>query len=252
MTVPAKIEASYRMWAALLGVDPNLPKPKPPTPGLQRVGVQLHRMEEAGNGIVTGYASTFGHTFTAGMFGEKVRMKQGALASTIRARRVFPVGYEHVAPWMQPPIGHTTFVSEDSHGVKFSAQFYLDSDPGRQVFRAIKAKALTEWSIGFNPIKWTDTKVSGEWVREYEEIDLVEISSVLRGANPRTSTEGTHAGPTPSEVMAIKRRFAKLDREMRAGPEAVRIIRELEATVGPDAPADVKRRLAAVKRGAGL
>lgn len=262
MTTPAQVDATMRMWAARLGVPtsrvaekprPSAGRPHAGAGGLQRVPVELHSVSDLGEGRVAGYASvTGGNGFVGDMWGSLVRLGQGAFRSTIAARRVFPIQWQHT--WDDLPIGNTVAASEDHHGLRFESEFYVDTERGRAAYRGYRSGAMREWSIGFVPISWTDEKVAGNSVRTYTEVDLVEISAVHRGANPATSTvsvNGAQDGPTPSQKMAILKRFAQLEREMRTDPAVVRKIRELEASsVG--APASVRRRVAEAKRAAGL
>lgn len=160
---------------------------------------RVHALPELGEGMVEGYASVFGVTFTEGssLFRRKVQIEKGAFAASLEAHDSFPLMWEH--DWDAGPVGHTTEAEEDDKGLHFQSQMYLDNERGRALWRSMEAKALREWSIGFYPEKWRVEKLKGdddeeseddEKVTIYTQIDLAELSSVVRGANPATETIG--------------------------------------------------------------
>ncbi len=71
-------------------------------------------------------------------------------------------------------------------------QFLLDTNRGREVFNRIKAGAVDEYSIGYDPIQTdyatVDTPTGKQTIRNLREVRLWEYSPVVFGMNPATST----------------------------------------------------------------
>ena len=136
-----------------------------------------------GDGVVVGYASVFGNTYPIGG-GIRERIASGAFGESIRARGgVVPTFYEH--QWSDP-IG-AALVSEDAHGLRAEASLFVEeSDRARVVWRAAKEGALTEWSVGYRPEEVVLD--ANENVETITRAELIEVSLVVRGANPAAST----------------------------------------------------------------
>ena len=119
------------------------------------------------------------------------RILPGAFAKSLARGSNVPMFWQHNWSWSeQPPIG-VAVASEALNGLMIEGEFFLDTESGRSVFNAIKAKALREWSIGYRITDWviegSDDDDAME-VIQIREAELLEASSVLRGANPETDT----------------------------------------------------------------
>lgn len=67
------------------------------------------------------------------------------------------------------------------------ARTYLNTPRGNEVLEGIRAGAITEMSIGYEPIKFDYEPMDGEQVRNLREIRLLETSDVVWGANDATA-----------------------------------------------------------------
>lgn len=115
----------------------------------------------------------------------------GALADT----GVIPVFYQHGGPigqrWMFPPIGAATKNDSDDRGLRSTGQLFVEEGGPDvvRVYRSMEVGALREWSIGFRPTQVRTEKMGKGNTREIVEAATVyEISTVVRGANPGSST----------------------------------------------------------------
>lgn len=146
-------------------------------------------VDEAGAGRVKALVSAYDVKYRIG-FDLWHTIEQGAAKATIERHAGRVPGF-----WMhswssseQPPIGHSTGITETDDGLVIDAELYLeDSETARAVYRAMKAEALTEFSIGYEVLaaRVDEDDDAHEYVTELE---LLEWSSVLRGANPATET----------------------------------------------------------------
>ena len=143
--------------------------------------LQMKEFDES-KGTFTGYASVFGNK---DLQGDVVDM--GAFKKTIdEGKGKVPILDQHNWDW---EIGITTELSENSHGLWFKGQLYLDEDPRKEVPRAreVYAKLLHRMkyekplgiSIGFDIVKDT----IDEGIRHLKELRLWEISTVTFPAN---------------------------------------------------------------------
>lgn len=133
------------------------------------------------------------------------------------------------------PVGHAHTSNSDA-GILVDAEFYLDTEGGRSVYNALKAKALREWSVGYTGKRKDDgTVYDGE---------LIEASVVLKGANPGTKTldvanrHDTTAHRRTVDDIASKHGFGALSaddimREARQAPDRRRRIAEALGSNGP-------------------
>ncbi len=77
-------------------------------------------------------------------------------------------------------------------GLLVQTQFILDNQAGREAFNLVKAGAIDEWSIGFDPteVAYERATIEGKNVtlRVIKQLKLYEYSPVLWGMNPATTT----------------------------------------------------------------
>lgn len=175
------------------------------TPQLRRAGRRLYltthgrAAPELGDGIVEAYTSVFGVEFTegGGFSSRQVQIEPGAFADSLAAKPTAPIMWEH--NWDGGPIGQSVQEEETDQGLRMIGELFIAEELPRRVYRAMRPAdgaeqgALTEWSIGFWPIRTVrEERGSEEDPQEplfhYEAIDRAEHSVVLRGANPLTET----------------------------------------------------------------
>lgn len=145
-------------------------------------GAEFRALGDEGSGAFEALVSAYGTTYDIG-WGWQERIERGAFASA--EGESVPIMYQH--QWGMAPIGDG-IASETDLGLIIRGQLYLDEDPFvARIYRAMKAKALREWSVGFCP-------EAMEWTDDEPEVDIItlatllEASVVLRGANPDTAT----------------------------------------------------------------
>jgi HK97 family phage prohead protease len=137
---------------------------------------------------VTGNVDAYGDRLLAGAFGETLA------AWGTRGARI-PVVYAHA--WTNPDalIGHVLEATEDGAGLLVKAQLDLDHAPAAHLFRAMQARTLVEFSVGFIAKAFQFVRdTGGELVREITAVDLIEVGPCLMGVNPATSLLATKAG----------------------------------------------------------
>ena len=107
---------------------------------------------------------------------------------------VVPLFWQHAWDWSErTPIGVAT-ADETDEGLVVTGTLWLDIPEALAVWRSNKAGALTEWSIGYGVRQSANevTKADGLHL-DVTAGELLEASSVLRGANPATRTLQTAA-----------------------------------------------------------
>tara|TARA_Y100000593_G_scaffold75396_1_gene139110 strand:+ start:607 stop:1248 length:642 start_codon:yes stop_codon:yes gene_type:complete len=73
--------------------------------------------------------------------------------------------------------------------LKAVMQFNLNTQRGREAFADVQFGSVKEWSVGFRSLDDNIERLSnGENVRVIKALDWVEVSPVMRGASPDTST----------------------------------------------------------------
>ena len=92
----------------------------------------------------------------------------------------------------QIPIGTVTDLKTDDGKTYATIKFATsDANPkAEQIFQSVKQGILNNLSIGFNTI---ESHTNNEGVKVLDEIDLVEISVVNAGANPRTGFKSSNS-----------------------------------------------------------
>jgi len=79
----------------------------------------------------------------------------------------------------------------DEYKLHATMQINMEKQSGRDAFSDIQGDYVQRWSVGFNlnpdnvEMERTD---SGDTIRRIKQLDLVEVSTVIRGASPDTLT----------------------------------------------------------------
>lgn len=151
----------------------------------------LEAKEEDGVGKVKALVSAYNVDYRMG-WQTNHRMQVGTFAESLAANANVPLFWQHNWNYTeQPPIGVATG-EETARGLVITGEFFLDTEAGRAVFNANKAGALREWSIGYRIEEYSSDAGSDKsddietWT--ITKAELMEASSVLRGANPKTKT----------------------------------------------------------------
>lgn len=121
------------------------------------------------------------------------RMVKGAFARTLKEAGMPPVVWSH--EWQTPPIGHITQAEETDEGLHVKGRLFVAADEdhaiARQVYAAMKAGALREFSFGYQAREHRQVETEdGKSVRELVDVDLFEVGPTLKGMNPATRLVG--------------------------------------------------------------
>ena len=128
-------------------------------------------------GVVEGYASTFGN-----LDSYDDRIEKGAFKKTLKEKKAFPMLWQHL--WTQP-VGLLKG-EEDDHGLMIESKLTMAVEKARDAWHLVNDKVIKGLSIGFEAIKMyyeedPDTK---KRIRVLKEIRLWEVSLVTFAANP--------------------------------------------------------------------
>jgi HK97 family phage prohead protease len=145
---------------------------------------------------VTGIASVFGNVDD-----QADRIWPGAFQKTIVERRP-KLRHLWNHDFMMPPTAAIDDIREvgrdelpegilqmapEAMGGLQVTRTYLDTPRGNEVLAGIKAGAITEMSIGLDPVRFDFSEKEGERIRELREIRLWETTDTLWGANEATA-----------------------------------------------------------------
>lgn len=172
------------------------------------------------NGSITGYAATF--TREPDSYGDVIA--PGAFAESIERikaeGKAIPLLWNHDSYDLKSFIGTVTELSEDEHGLKFTATF--DGTERAQRARELAADGrLCKFSFAYNVLdQGTVTLEDGREANELRKLDLHEVSLVMYPANPDTSVLEVKA----AEIKAGRRNSAKDAEELER-------IRELASSI---------------------
>lgn len=123
------------------------------------------------------------------------RMMKGAFARTLAEKGMPPVVWSH--EWSTPPIGTVSEAIETDEGLLVKGRLFVGADEdhavAKQVYAAMKAGALREFSFGYATKGSRDVEEDGNSVREITDVDLFEVGPTLVGANDQTRLVGVKA-----------------------------------------------------------
>ena len=132
------------------------------------------------NGLIEGYASTFGGD--ADRHGEIVLA--GAFSKAIRGHKA--TGATPVMLWahaQEQPVGKWNEMHEDERGLFMKGQVNLNTAGGRDAYSSVKAGDVGGLSIGFT-VPEGGREYAGKGVFHLKEVELLEVSIVAIPANP--------------------------------------------------------------------
>ena len=166
---------------------------------LERKAFRLRVKQLDDTGMFEGYASVFGNTDS---YGDVV--DRGAFAKTIgdKAGR-FPILWQHNP---DEPIGVSTGMVEDMHGLAVTGQLNLDTQRGREAYSLLRQGALQGLSIGYQTV---NSVMDGK-LRRLTEVKLWEFSVVTFPANEL-------ANVTSVKATALEMAAAWAAAEVKAG-----------------------------------
>lgn len=167
------------------------------------------RAAEGEEGVLIGVVTTYDSPYPIGG-GFREQIAPGAFDASLEENPVIPVYHQHNHRNGMAPIGVAEKAIGPDGALTMRATLFLeDSSEARAVYRAVKAGALREWSVGMT----YGGPESGDVIynRDSKTITvqrggLVEISSVLKGAANGTTTLDVRslAGAEESEPAPVE------------------------------------------------
>lgn len=145
-----------------------------------------YKVLDAKQGIVECYANRMGVLDYAGEI-----MAPGAFDASVAAKG----GSLPKSVWMHEsslPVGKVLETHQAEQGgdpMQYcKIQFNLDTQRGREAFSDVAGGYVDEWSVGYYVTAEHPQFIDGQKVRVLDAIDWIEVSPVLAGASPGTST----------------------------------------------------------------
>ena len=156
---------------------------------INKIYVSDAKVLDAPQGIVEAYVNTMGVRDADGDI-----IDPGAFNASIKSNLPIPVLAGHDQSKL---VGKVIFAQSepsgagDEHRLYTRMQLNLDTQAGQEAYSNIAGEYIREWSVGFN-LPAGDAVVydraGKETVRRILDLDWVEVSAVIRGASPSTST----------------------------------------------------------------
>jgi HK97 family phage prohead protease len=168
-------------------------------------------------------------------------IEMGAFKTSIAEQTSIPIFWMHSWDWSeQMPIGAASAEeSTGDGGLVLDGRLYVDIDPSiARLYQAMREDAIREWSIGYSVLALR-TDPDDQLHEFVTEAELLEGSSVLRGANPDTRTLEVASAPgdrsriTTSSGVVVETADRDLIAQLTATPAAAPP--EKQATTDPDA-----------------
>lgn len=177
-------------------------------------------------GEFEGYASTFGNVDLGGDI-----CVSGCFAESLQKRPASKVKMllHHDT---RRPCGAWSVMSEDSRGLYVKGRTLLSTTDGRETYEFIRAEVFDAMSIGFRTLADEIDRTNG--VRKILKADLMEVSIVLFGMNPRAAITGVKSAAdyTTQDFRDIE---AALRDEGLSRADAVKAVSGLKAWLQRDA-----------------
>lgn len=140
--------------------------------------------------------SVFGNTDAYGDV-----MVPGAFSKSLEQYKadgdLIPFLWDHATGDPFAYVGAIDEAKETDEGLEVSGVFDLDNPTAAQVYKLVKGRRVKEWSFGFivPPEGYAITEKDGTTVRELREVELLEVSTTLVGANRSTRTVEVRSAP---------------------------------------------------------
>ena len=142
-------------------------------------------------------------------------------------------------------------IADDEYRLFTRMQMNMDTEAGRNAFSNVAGDFVREWSIGFNIPRESDVEQEGSDVstviRRIANLDWVEVSSVIRGSSPSTSTVAAKSSPVTEEKGAIPSHLTAWVEEAWDGglmrgriKGGAAVLRAAHAWVDPDGDPELK------------
>lgn len=163
--------------------------------------IELKFTSETADGVISGYASTFGgepdtygHVIEHGAFSESLARHKNAGTS--------PMMFWNHNP--DRPVGRWNSVNEDLRGLKVSGRLNLGTSAGRDAYAHVKAGDLNGLSIGFTRLR-SDSKAGPNGATVLSKLDVHEVSIVSLPANRSARITDVKSFGSRAELESILR-----------------------------------------------
>ena len=147
--------------------------------------LSVEKMDDAGHGLariaVLSAVDHDGDTYAKGAFSWKAKGDQWVPILPAHDRKAMPLGKARVF--------------EDGDAAYAELHLNLDTEAGREWHKHLKfdletGGAVQEWSYGFDVLDHAKERRGGNQVRVLKQLDVHEVSPVVRGAGKGTRTLG--------------------------------------------------------------
>ena len=139
-------------------------------------------------GIVEAYTNTMGMVDADGDIVEPT-----AFDNSIESNLPIPVLSGHDQGRLIGKVIHAEpqHVAGEEYRLYTKIKMNMETEAGRDAFSNVAGDYVREWSVGFNLLKESDTSQESDGsatIRRIQNLDWVEVSSVIRGSSPSTET----------------------------------------------------------------
>jgi HK97 family phage prohead protease len=175
------------------------------------------------SGEFEGYASTRKRD----SYGDIVA--KGAFKRTIDHNKNFPILWFHDPA---QPIGLSTYMEEDDHGLYTKGQIDLDIELGQRVYSGMKKGYIDRMSIGYRTLKddWDEEQNA----RLLKEVQLLEYSMITKNFAANDAALISSVKSFPGMLQQVKNLRG---RDLNVDPELIReAIKSLQALLKPADP----------------
>ncbi|MGH9250129.1 MAG: HK97 family phage prohead protease [Acidimicrobiales bacterium] len=121
--------------------------------------------------------------------------------------------YGHASMMGTLPVGTAVLKTEAGRTVA-EGQYFMDMPEGRSAFTAMKRlyeQGLGEWSYGYEIVDAEMGEMDGQRVRFLKQVDVYEVSHVLRGAGVGTGTLAAKDGPGTDQIVPVKEKPVEVE-----------------------------------------
>jgi HK97 family phage prohead protease len=145
-------------------------------------------------GFIEGYASVYGVVDH-----QNERTMPGAFERALKNPRRVKLLWQHD---FKTPIGRITKMWEDDRGLRFRGKLNIKTDWGRNAYEALLAGDVSANSIGYIEVKGKNAINDEDGVKDLNELDLMEISTVSFPSNEAATVEEIKSDIEELEVKA--------------------------------------------------
>lgn len=164
--------------------------------GIKQLAATIKKSPTDGSGKFTAIVSTYGpppdhdgDIITPGAYRKTIMD-----AMVRHPGALWPVYWMHKYDSPENAVGIIINAAETSRGLVVEGRLSLDNPKAMAVYEGMLQGAIRDWSIGFGVVDahkdlWTDPETGDKFEVQYlDELELLEISSVMAGSNRFTET----------------------------------------------------------------